>query len=506
MPTIDAVLERSARIAPDNVAVIEWESGRRVTYRQLDTWVSAFAGFLHAAGLGRGETVAIYLPNTAKFLTAQFGAARAGCVPAYVNARLSAGEAAGQMRIATARAVVTTAASAEELRGLPGVPEIVIIADGRGPGASLDDILARGGGPGHSPFGSEDTDAIIRFTSGSTGAPKGLVVTHRAWLIRASALLAEEIKVETGSTTMVLGPLSHQAGLFVLPTLMRQGAILMFEKFTIGKVVDAVRAEPIARSQMVPTMLKIFLGDAAARAAFAAWNPRQIIYGGSPVEATAIADLLELMPNTDLMQAYGSHEAGSISHLDGAGHRDPRLRRSAGEPFLSAEVRIRDIPGSDIGEIEVKAPWFPHLRLTEAGSQPITEEWIATGDLGVIEDGYLFLKDRANDVIISGGFNVYPMEVEQVLNTHPGIVTSAVVSEPDNKWGERVVAYIVPRPGSTQEELAAVLDAHCRSRLANYKVPKAFHPIDVIPVNPNGKPDRRSLSASHWAGYDRRIN
>lgn len=506
MPTFDAVLERSARIAPDNIAVIEWESGRRVTYRQLDAWVCSLAGFLRAAGLGRGEAVAVHLPNTARFLTAQFAAARAGCVPAYVNARLSAEEAASQMRLAKARAVVTTAARAEELRGLPGVPEIVVAADGPGPGTALDDIVARGGGPRQSPSGNENADAIIRFTSGSTGAPKGLVVTHRAWLIRATSILAEEIKVETGSTTMVLGPLSHQAGLFVLPTMMRQGAVLMFEKFSVDKVVDAIRSEPIARSQLVPTMLKIFLGDRAAREALRSWKPRQIVYGGSPVEATAIEDVLDLMPDCDFMQAYGSHEAGSISHLDGAGHRDPHLRRSAGEPFLSASVRVSEIPGSDIGEIEVKAPWVPHLRLTEDGPQPITEEWIPTGDLGTVEDGYIFLKDRANDVIISGGFNVYPMEVEQVLNAHPGIVSSAVVSEPDDKWGERVVAYVVPRPGVPAESLAGDLDAYCRARLANYKVPKGFHPIDTIPVNPNGKPDRRALSAAQWAGRDRRIN
>jgi acyl-CoA synthetase (AMP-forming)/AMP-acid ligase II len=257
---------------------------------------------------------------------------------------------------------------------------------------------------------------------------------------------------------------------------------------------------------MVPTMLKIFLADRRAREALRKWQPRQLIYGGSPVEASAIEGALDLLPECDFTQAYGSHEAGSISHLDGPAHRDPRLRHSAGQPFLSASVRVRDVPGSEFGEIEVRAPWVPHLRLTETGREPITEQWIPTGDLGVIEDGYLFLKDRANDVIISGGFNVYPVEVEQVLNRHPGIVSSAVTSEPDEKWGERVVAYVVPRSMDGQEALRAELAAHCRGHLASYKVPKAFNLIESIPVNPNGKPDRRQLSAAEWAGRDRRIN
>jgi len=505
VPTVDTVVERSAKIAANEPAVLEWESGRTITYGQLNAWASSFAGFLQSRDLRRGDSVAIHLPNTARFLVAQFGSMRAGCVPAYVNVRLSPEEVVRQLRIAKARALVTTAERAEELRGFADVPEVVIV-DGAGPGTDLDDIATQGGGPSRAPDGMDGADAIIRFTSGSTGAPKGLVVTHRAWLIRAAALLAEEIRVEAGSTTMVLGPLSHQAGLFVLPTFLRQGRILLFEKFTLEKVIGAIATIPIARSQMVPTMLKIFLSDERARNALEKWRPRQLIYGGSPVEATAIEEALDLLPECDFTQAYGSHEAGSISHLDGIAHRDPHLRQSAGQPFLSANVRVRDVAGSEFGEIEVQAPWVPHLRLTEAGQEAITNKWVPTGDLGVIEDGYIFLKDRANDVIISGGFNVYPAEVEQVLSSHPGIVTSAVTSEPDAKWGERVVAYVVPKPAANKGALAAELAAHCRGHLANYKVPKAFKLIEDIPLNPNGKPDRRQLSAAEWAGRDRRIN
>src|SRR3546814_6974964 len=134
---------------------------------------------------------------------------------------------------------------------------------------------------------------------------------------------------------MVLGPLSHQAGLFVLPTFLRQGTLLMFEKFTLEKAIEAISTRPIARSQMVPTMLKIFLSDVRAREALEKWRPRQLIYGGSPVEASAIEGALDLLPDGDFTQAYGSHEAGSISHLNGMAHRNPRLRHSAGEPFLS---------------------------------------------------------------------------------------------------------------------------------------------------------------------------
>jgi len=133
-----------------------------------------------------------------------------------------------------------------------------------------------------------------------------------------------------------------------------------------------------------------------------------------------------------------------------------------------------------------------------------TNEWAPTGDIGEIKGGFIYLRDRLNDVIISGGFNVYPLEVEAVIDTFPAIAGSVVVSAPDDRWGERVIAYVVPRDASGFDETA--LNEHCRKRLANYKVPKEFRAIQQIPVNVNGKPDRRKLSQPMWEGRDRRIN
>ena len=507
MPTIDAVLARAAQLAPGRIAVREWESGLEVTYTHLDQWASALARRLAVAGLGPGDRVALHLPNGAHFLTAQFGALRAGTVASYVNYRLHPLEALRQIALAQARAIVTTTERAVLFRDDPACRNLLIlVSDGNTPaGESLPDLLAAAS-TAHfvPPDGLEEADAIARFTSGSTGMPKGVLVTHRAWLIRATSLLAEEIKVGQHTTTVVLGALSHQAGLFVLPTFMRQGTLLTFQRFDLDAAAAALGAVRVGTMQMVPTMLRMILEHRAMSDALAASGIGQIVYGGSPIESRLIEQALDLLPECDLMQAYGSHEAGSVSHLDGVGHRSPALRHSAGRPFLCADVRTTPISGYEHGEVEVRAPWTPRARITENGREVVHEEWIPTGDLGVLRDGYLYLMDRANDVIISGGFNVYPKEVETVLNAHPAVATSAVVSMPDEKWGEKVIAYYVSRDGAPTEE--AGLREFCRGQLAPFKVPKEYRHLAQMPLNPNGKPDRRGLSDPLWQGRARRIN
>lgn len=505
MPAIDAVLAWAADIAPERAAVIEWESGRRTTYRALDAWASSLAAFLIEGGLEPGQHVAVHLPNSAAFLAAEFGAFRAGGVAAFINFRLHVDEAVRQMIVSDVRFIITTAAKAEAFRSYSDLADVrmVVLGGSRALGASFEELVSHSSGRVPSPLGLEDCDAIARFTSGSTGQPKGIVVSHRGWLLRASALLAEEIRVETNTTVMALGPLAHGAGRFVLPVMMRASTLLVFERFDFHAVASALKAHSVAVVQMVPTMLRMFLDEPDVRQAFAAHHPGRIVYGGSPIAETLLDDALDLLPRTEFVQSYGSHEAGSISHLDNLPHRNPRFRLSAGQPFWAAELRLAREDPDGIGEIEIRAPWTPRVRLTEAGRTFLEEEWVPTGDLGYVDDGYLFLKDRLNDVIISGGFNVYPTEIEAVLNRHPDVAASAVISAPDEKWGERLLAVIVSR--SFRQD-AEAYHSYCREQLSDYKRPKEFKFVDQIPTNVNGKPDRRRLGEEFWKGREKRIN
>jgi long-chain acyl-CoA synthetase len=365
-------------------------------------------------------------------------------------------------------------------------------------------VIAQALRPSFGTEGLEDGDALIRFTSGSTGDPKGLIVTHRAWLVRAVSMQAEEMRIRPGSTTLVLGQLSHQAGLFVIPTFLQHATLLLMEKFELGSVADILSTQEVSCMQVVPTMFTLILNDRRARDALAGSSVQRIVYGGSPIRQSVLQEAMKLLPQAEFVQSYGSHEAGSISFLDGAGHRHPALRNGAGRPLLAAEVRLHGRDADGIGEIEVKAPWLPNARLTAQGREPITDAWSRTGDLGELVDGNIFLRDRMNDVIISGGFNVYPMEVEKVIGSHPQVLDAAVASAPDDKWGERVIAFVVSR--NPAEFDAESVREHCRSQLAGYKVPKELRLIAELPLNANGKPDRRGLSQHLWAGHARRIN
>ena len=490
---------------PDTIAVREW-GGREVSYADLDATVSSFAAWARAKGVQEGDAIAIHLPNSVGFLVAQFGSFRAGAVAAYVNYRLSSPEARRQFRFCNARVIITTPAKAAEFRDDPDLAHAIFIVDGdAGPNAhSLQEVMAARQRPSFSTEGLDDHDAIIRFTSGSTGEPKGLIVTHRAWLVRAVSMLAEEMRIRPGSTTLVLGQVTHQAGLFVIPTFLQCGTLLMMEKFDLGSVAEILSTQDVSCAQVVPTMFTLILNDPRARQAFAQSGLHRVVYGGSPIRSSVLEEAMSLLPTSEFVQVYGSHEAGSISFLDGAGHRDPALRHGAGRPLLAAEVRLRARNEDGIGEIEVKAPWLPNARLTAQGREPITEEWARTGDLGEMVNGNIFLRDRMNDVVISGGFNVYPAEVEKIIGSHPQVLDAAVASAPDDKWGERVIAFVVSRnPREFNEE--SIRD-YCKSLLAGYKVPKEIHLIPEMPLNPNGKPDRRSLSQSLWAGHARRIN
>lgn len=505
MPTIDAVVERAAAQTPNRLAIREW-NGRELSYSQFNAAVSSFAAWVHAKGFKRGEAIAIHLPNTVAYLVAQFGSFRAAGVATYVNYRLMPGEALRQMAFAKARFVVTTPAKAAELLKHPEFSGKVLLVDGPAEEGihSFAEVMNSGLRADIDTQGLEDADAIIRFTSGSTGEPKGLIVTHRAWLIRAAAMLTEEMRIGDGSTTLLMGQLSHQAGLFVIPSIMQRGTLLLMEKFSLDTVADILETQQAECAQIVPTMFTLIFGHARAREAFRKSGLQRIVYGGSPIRQTVQQEAMDLLPAAEFVQVYGSHEGGSISFLDGAGHRDPRLRQGSGRPLLAVQLRLQETNAEGIGEVEVKSPWLPNARLTAEGRAPITEEWSRTGDLGQFVDGHVFLRDRMNDVIITGGFNVYPLEVEKVIGSHALVLDAAVASAPDDKWGERVIAFIVPRNAEEFDEQS--VRSYCKEHLATYKVPKEFRLIAEMPLNANGKPDRRSLNQLLWAGHDRRIN
>jgi acyl-CoA synthetase (AMP-forming)/AMP-acid ligase II len=508
MTDIATILSRARHRRPSKEAIREWESGRTISYENLDDQCTALALYLQHAGLQSGDRVAIYLPNVIEFIVSQFGILRAGLVATYTNDRLAIDEAVRQLTLSDAKVVITTSERADALRAFSGmshVPVIVASGDVAPVGMVLLSAIVSARPSGSLSFeASADSDALLRFTSGTSGEPKGALVTHRAWITRAVHLLAELVRIEEESMVLCPGPITHAAGLLILPTFLRTGTLVLLRKFDVSEIGKIAEALPIRYGMFVPTMIKMILNEASAVDRLRKSSMQQISYGGSPIPPSVLIDALDRLSPIAFVQSYGSHEAGTMSYLDEIDHRTPKLLESAGKPVLNVDIRIDPIEGQRFGELLVRTPWSSNAAVVASGKRQERDGWVRTGDLGEMRDGYLFLMERLNDVIISGSFNVYPGEVERCISSYPGIGDCVVVGAPDDKWGEKVIAYVVKESGVEISE--DELGKYCRRSLAGYKVPKELIWIDEVPLNANRKPDRKRLVAERWEGRSRRIN
>jgi acyl-CoA synthetase (AMP-forming)/AMP-acid ligase II len=405
----------------------------------------------------------------------------------------------------------------EPVRGeLTGVKEWVAI-DGDVPGwESWDAFLA--GQPATPPArrSAPDDDLYQMYTSGTTGRPKGAVLTHRAALAQLhQALLA--FAGRPGERSLIVAPLYHAAaGVTTFVAVHAGGALYIQEDFVPAEVVRALSEERIAVALLVPAMIQFCLvavPDVAERRYDAL---RLVAYGASPIAEQTLARAMEVF-GCEFLQAYGMTETtAAATYLMPADHRralagESRLLLSAGRPVLGTEIKIVDVggatlPSGEIGEIAIRGPQVMrgYWNLPEASAEALRDGWMHTGDAGVLDDeGFLFVQDRTKDMIVSGGENVYPREVEEVLYQHPAIAEAAVIGVPDERWGETVKAIVVLKPGQTVE--AQELVQFCDGRLAGYKRPRSVDFLDALPRNPSGKVLKRELREKYWAGHERRV-
>jgi long-chain acyl-CoA synthetase len=349
-----------------------------------------------------------------------------------------------------------------------------------------------------------DAMAWLFHTSGTTGRPKGAMITHGNLYAMTCAYFVDVDTVAPGEAVLHPAPLSHGSGLYILPQAAGGAVQVVPESggFEEAELAGLVAAWPRSAFFAAPTMVKRFVRHAQG-AGPDLGNLKTIIYGGAPMY---LADLDEAhaVLGFKLAQIYGQGESPMcITSLDKHGHADrehPRWRErlgSAGTPQIGCEVRLadqegRDVPRGERGEVLARGPAVVpgYWRDPEATARTMGDGWLRTGDVGLLdEDGFLHLKDRAKDLIISGGSNIYPREVEEALLEHAGVREVAVVGLPDEEWGERVVACIVVAPGTSE----AALDAHCLARLARYKRPRTYLFRDSLPKNSYGKVLKREL-------------
>lgn len=482
-----ALLLAVARARPEAPAL----SGEGRTWRwgELAARLQALAGGMRALGLLPGSRVALCMENRAEAVEALLAAWCAGLCAVPINARLHRREIEHIVEACGATLVVTTPGLADTLAGLAGL----VVA----PGDEWSRLLRAAPVPPHP---AEPGDpAWIFYTSGTTGRPKGAILSHRNLLFMAHAYYADVAWVNPGETMLHAGPLSHGAGLFLLPHMLRGGHQLVLPGFDPEAVIETVNAHRRTSFFAAPTMLARLVAHQAVQRL----DPRRlgtISYGGGPMYAADLERALALL-GPRLFQLYGQGEAPmTITGLGRTLHAGPGWREritTAGTARTGCAVRVvdedgRDLPPGELGEIVTRSDCVMagYLADPAATAAALRDGWLWTGDLGSLDTrGFLTLRDRSKDLIITGGSNVYPREVEEVLLRHPGVAEACVVGRAHPDWGEEVVAFIVVRgDGQVGAPVdAAALDALCRGQIARFKRPRAYRFVWALPKNNYGK-------------------
>ncbi|MCF6508568.1 long-chain fatty acid--CoA ligase [Blastococcus sp. MG754426] len=499
------VLREAARSFPGKPALL-LDSGR-VTYAQLDAASDRLAAGLRARGLAPGDRVALQLPNVPQFVIAYFGILKAGGVVVPVNVLFKAGEVGFVLGDSGARTLITWAGSAEEAaKGAAdaGVHELFVLdLPGFPPataGRPFDQLLAtpvEGRPPMHQ--GDPGDTAVIVYTAGTTGRPKGAELTHFQLFMNADTP-GRLFGIRDDDVVLVVLPLFHVFGLSsILDVCVRFGATMsLVTRFEPAKALEVMQRDRVTIFEGVPTMYVALLQH-PGREAYDLSALRVGVSGGAPLPAEVI-DEFEREFGVVILEGYGLSETASTTTFNVSA--EERRVYSVGKPIYGVEVEVRDAqdrplpPGREhVGEIVVRGVnvmkgYHGH---PEATAQAMAGGWFHTGDLGYVdEDGFFFVVDRKKDLIIRGGYNVYPREVEDVLYGHPAVAAAAVVGVPDERLGQEVKAFVALRPGrrATEEELVG----WARERLASYKYPRSVEFRDQLPVNATGKILKRELT------------
>jgi len=509
-------LDYWARLQPDaEFAVMH---GRAHTYGQALSMVDRMAGAL-ARDLEPGQRVAILSRNSVEMLLLYYAASKAGVVPVPLNYRLATPELGyilGDCSAGVVLAAPEYTAQIDQLRGrCPAVRDAVVVGqaaeDNWLPWDAwlADPIDARGAV-------SRRHDEVMQiYTSGTTGRPKGAVLTQSG----LSNLLHQwRICFPFGPNRrlLVVAPLYHVGGTFhSMHAIGHGGSVYLYADFDAAEVVRALDEEHIDTAFLVPAMIQKCLDVAGIeRRSFASF--RLLSYGAAPIGEAILRRALDVW-HCDFVQAFGMTECPCITYLSPADHRralagQPQLLESTGRPGPGSDVKIvgedgQDLPTGQVGEILGRGPQLMHgyWQLPEATAAALAGGWMHTGDAGCLDaEGYLFVKDRIKDMIVSGAENVYPREIEDVLLTHPSVVDTAVIGVPSEQWGESPLAFVVLKPGA--EVAVDELIEFCRDKLAGYKRPRAVEVVAEIPRNASGKILKSALREPYWAGHKRGVS
>ena len=510
--TFEQFLTRWARERPDHIAMRE---GARVhSFAEIEELTAKVASALLSAGVRRGDRIAWIGKNSDLYFLLFFGAARAGIVMAPIGWRLSPAEWAFIVNDTQAKMLFAgpgfdgLAARLDAMLDRP--PHIVEAGEAWTMIRSATRIAFEPSGP--------DEAVLQLYTSGTTGHPKGAVLSNRnlfALRRHSAAPDLPHMRWDDDEAVLIAMPCAHIGGTGLGITALAAGLPgVVLPEFHPDGVFDAVEQYGVTRFFIVPAALQmLLLHPRCASVDFS--RIKYIFYGAAPIPLDLLRQCIRMF-GAQFVQTYGMTETtGTICVLLPEDH-DPEgneRMRSAGRPLPGVEIRVlgpdgADRPVGEVGEVVIRSPnnMLGYWNLPDATARTMTADgWIHTGDAGYLDaDGYLFIHDRMKDMIISGGENVYPAEVESAIFGHPAVQEVAVVGIPDATWGEAVKAFVVPKPGMAID--ADDVIAWARGRIAAFKCPRSIEVIDALPRNASGKILRKDLRAPYWEGYARMVN
>jgi len=500
MYTFAQPLNRALNTAAGTLAVVCQDSRR--TYAELGSRCRRLAGALRLLQLAPHDRVGVIGLNSDRYLELYLGLPAAGFVLVPVNSRLAPAE----MRAILDDAGVSVLFADADYPGAAGVKRVLTM-----PG-DYEDLIASAD---EVPLGdglAEDDLAALFYTSGTTAAPKGAMHTHRGLVTSALHFMATW-PFDRRTRWLVASPMFHTGGIIgTLATVWGGGTHVIMPRFEPDLAVDLIEREAVTHTLLVPTMLAATANAQLARQRNVS-SLRYLSHGASPITAETLKRTRRAFPDAELLHVYGTTETTPITTLLPHEERflDTARIRSCGQAAVGVEVRVVDsfqaeLPPGVVGEIIVRSPsvMAGYWQKPEPTAEVMRGEWYRTGDLGYQdEDSYIYLVDRAKDMIVSGGEKIYSTEVEDALAAHPSVEEVAVFGVPDPRWGESVYAMVFSQQEVTPDELVA----HCRERIAGFKVPRCIElRTEPLPKSAAGKILKRELREPHWAGQQAHVS
>jgi len=507
--SVGLFVTRQARLSPNREALVDIASGRRLTFADLNRRVNRLASAL-SQKLKCGDRIAVLLKNQPEYVESYFAIAKSGAVMVPLNWRFVADELAFVISDSGSTALIYGAEFDDTVRKLRKKAQIgtwIRVGEGPDPDAERYEELLECGSEAEPPITAHDDDLLmIVYTSGTTGFPKGAMLSHSN-MLWACLTWNSTLDMRPLDRHLLLLPLFHLGGSFPLSAAHHRGqTVVLMKSADPDNILQVIGREKINVGVIVTTILRRML-EALEHHRYNLSPLRWLVVGGEAVPALLVRSAAEM--GIEVLQDYGLTEACGIATIISS---EDALRKagSSGKAYVHTDVRIVDESGQDVapgqlGEILVRARHVMkgYWNRPEATSHSLRSGWLYTGDVATLdEEGYVYIRERKKDMIISGGENIYPTEVEQVLQRHPHIKEVAVIGQPSATWGESPVAVVVRKENAsiTLEELRS----YCRDKLAGYKIPRTVEFVDELPRNPTGKVQKHLLEADRIGGEGRK--